>query len=370
MNERRLAGMSILLAVQLLYIGQGRADSWQSAVSARVSTEFDTNPAMSPTNPGSAWRALFEPSYSLLGKIGENELRAGLALQVSRSSNKVLSPDRDSPSVFFNWLRPSDAGEFGISSRYAEMATRDSGGIDATGRVPVASTRSSRTLSGSWNKELSERSTLLADSAYEGVSYKGGTYTDYSMRSGGLRINYGLSEQITSFGRVSGNKYVPASGGPSSSLTDTTLGMNWKDEYVDWTMQVGEAKFGGNAVKEGSVEAHYTGQRTQLTLNAGRSVYPSGLGGFIKADRAMGGWSYALSEYSNIGIDLQRQKNLSTTIGSNAVGASSGIWIERSLTPSWKMKTYYLHRTNQGGGVDSASSNLFGLSFSYDNSDF
>jgi hypothetical protein len=375
MNGSRLAGMAILLAGQMLYAGQGRADSWQQAASFRVSTEHDSNPAMSATNNSGVWRALFEPSYALTGRTGESEITAGLALQMVRSSDKTLSPSQDNPSVYLNWLRPSEAGEFGISSRYAQAATRDAGGVDATGIVPASSTSKSRTLSGRWSKELSEHSTLSADTAYTGVTYNGGAYTDYSTRSGGLKISYLSSEQITSFCSVTGNKYMPANGGPSgslaeSTLSEATLGMDWRGEYMVWTVQAGKARVSGsNSETLGSVVAHYTGQQTQLTMNAGRTVTASGLGGFVKSNQVLGNWSYALSDYTNTGIDLGRQKNLSSTIGPDT-STTLGAWIDHDLTSTWKVRTYYQHRTSQGGGAESVSSNLVGLSFAYTNSDF
>jgi hypothetical protein len=274
--------------------------------------------------------------------------------------------------VFLNWLRPSESGEFGINTRYAETTTRDSGGVDAAGRVPESSTRASRSLSGNWRKELSEQSSLSADTAYEKVTYKGGgTFIDYSTRSGGLRFSYIMSEQVTSFFRVSGNKYMPANGGASSTLTDATLGMNWRAEYLDWTVQAGKSRIAGDSSStQGSVEVHYTGQQTQLSFNAGRSITPSGLGGFVKSDSMKGRWSYALSEYSNTGIDLERRTNLSTATGNSSTRSSSSIWISHNLTSLWSMRTYYQRRNNLGGGDVSASSNLLGLSLTYLNPDF
>lgn len=352
----------------MLCTGHGWAGSWQHAVSSRVSTEFDSNPAMSPTYPGGVWRALFEPSYTLMGRVGADELKAVLALQIARSSNKTLSQNRDGPSVFLDWLRQSEAGEFGISSRYDEIATRDAG-IDATGLVPEDSTRASRRLSGSWSKALSERGTLSADGAYEGVAYKGGNYFDYSTRSGGLRYSYDWSESSTPFLRVSGEKYVPAGSGASSQLANVTLGLNWKAEYVDLTLQVGQSKgSGGNTDLQGGFTAQYTGQRAQLVLSADRQVSSSGLGGFVKADHARGNWNYALSERSNTGIDLDWSKNRSIT--TNNVRTTSGVWLQRNLNPFWGVRAYYQHNIINGGGVDGASSNILGLSLVYTHSDF
>lgn len=372
MNVRRLAGMTILLAGQLLYSGQGWAESWQHTATARVSTEYDSNPAMSSANPGSVWRYLIEPGYALMGMFDESSLNAGLALQMARSSNKTLSPDRDSPTVFMNWLRPNESGEFGINTRYAETTTRDSGGVDAAGSVPESSTRASRNLSGNWRKELSEQSTLSANAAYEKITYRGdGNYTDYSARSGGLGFSYIMSEQISSFIRVSGNKYMPANGGASSSLTDATLGMNWRVEYWDWTVQAGKSRVvGGNSDTQGSVAAQYSGQRNHFVLNAGRSIAPSGLGGFTKSDLVRGSLSYVWSEYTNIGIDLERRKNFATAITGASTSTTSGAWIDHNLTAAWRMRTYFQRRAIQRGETDSVSSNLLGFSLAYLNSNF
>ncbi len=373
MKVPRFVWMSILLGGQLLYTGQVMADSWQQNVSSRVATEFDTNPAMVEAyQGGGVWRFLFEPAYTLMGKVGENEITTGLALQIARSSNKTQSPNLNDPTVFVNWLHPDEAGQFGISAKYAEMATRDTGGVDATGNVPAASTRAIRTLSGNWRQELSGQTVLIADSAYEGATYKGGgIYTDYSTRSGGLRFDYIMSEQITSYCRVSGNRYTPANGGPSSSLVDAILGINWKVEYLDWTMEAGKSRVAGSeSDTEGSIVAHYTGQQTQMTLNAGRSVSPSGLGGFVKANALSGSWSYALSEYSNTGVNLERRKNFPTAGNTASTMTTAGVWIDYALTPLWKMRTYYQHKTNQTVGFEKVFSNLVGISFAYEKNDF
>lgn len=370
MNVQRVAGLAILLACNMLYSGVGWADSWRQALVARVSTEFDTNPAMSSTRSDGIWRGLFEPSYSLMGRTGESEITTGLAVQMSRSSNKSLSPDRDSPTVFLNWLRPSTAGKFGITSRYAEVLTSDAGGADSAGRVSASSTRVSRTVGGSWSNELSALSTVSADASYSGVSYKGaGIYQNYATQTVGLKYDYVMNERTTSFYRVSGNKYVPENSGPSSQRNDVALGMVWKSEYLDWTMQAGKSKVvSGNSVTQGSVETHYAGERNQLGVNVSRLVLPSGQGGFVTTGQIGGNWSYALSDYSNAGFDISLRKNYSSANSSNST--ISGIWLDHNLNPLWKVRTYFRHRTNDVTGSAGVSSNILGFSFAYAYSDF
>jgi len=367
-NAGWLAGLFFLSAGLVLNSGQAWADSWQHTGSLRVSTEFDTNPALSSTYPGSVRRAMFEPSYTAMGRVGESELKAGLALQIARSSNQSLSQNLDSPSAFFDWSHQSEINEFGISTKYAEIATRDAG-VDGTGQVPLDSTRASRALSGRWNRSLSERTILSADGAYETITYSGGSFTDYSTQSGGLKVSYALSETGTSFFRLSGNKYVPNDGGPSSNLATVSLGFGRKVEHMDLNMQLGKSRrSGGNSDLQGAVAMTYTGERTQLTLNADRTITTSGLGDFVKVDQLKGGWSYALSERSNIGVDLQGLKNYSVTI--NNIRTMAGIWLQHELNPSWQVRTYYQHNILRGSGVSSASSNIVGISLSYAYSNF
>lgn len=353
----------------MLYSGYGRADSWQQAVTARVSTEYETNPAMSSTSPEGVWRGLFEPGYALIGMVGDNEIRTGLAVQMARASNKKLSPDRDSPSVFLNWLRQGETGGFDISSRYTEVSTREVDGIDAAGLVPASSTRVSRTLTGKWNKEMSELSTVSLDGSYDRVSYRGGTYVNYSTQTVGLTFSRAWDEHITPYIRVSGNKYESEGEGQSSRRNDASIGLDWKAEYLVWSMQAGQSRVvGGNTSTQGSVETKYTGQLNQLGLIASRQVVPSGLGGFVKADQLSGNWSYALSEYSRTGLNLVWQKNLSSE--NSSTSASSDVWLEHNLNALWTLRTHYQHRTSDVAGSESVSSDIFGLSFAYAYSDF
>src|SRR5512141_80239 len=120
----RASALSITLAGLMLCAGLSRAEVWQQAVSARVSTEYETNPAMSAVKQESLWREMLDPGYTLAGALGANELSAGASVHIERSSNKTLRQDREDPTVFFNWKRSGETGEFGIVTRYNEVATR------------------------------------------------------------------------------------------------------------------------------------------------------------------------------------------------------------------------------------------------------
>ena len=113
---------------------------------------------------------------------------------------------------------------------------------------------------------------------------------------------------------------------------------------------------------------HFSGQRNQLVLSAERQVTSSGLGGFVKADQSSGNWSYALSELSSAGVDLEWRKNYSIEI--NNIRTSAGVWLQRNINQFWTTRLNF-KRNNIGGGiVESARSDIVGLTFIYTDSDF
>jgi hypothetical protein len=262
-----------------------------------------------------------------------------------------------------------EQGEFEISSKYAEIATRDAG-IDASGLVPVASTRRSRTTSGRFSKSLNERSILSADGSYESVSYKGGAYVDYDTRSANMLVNYTWSERSTPYLKTSYADYVPANGGPISRFASAILGFNWQlSDSLAGTLHAGKYKITGIAKLGtlGGAALQYTGELNQLSLNAARQVLPTGLGGFVIVDQADGNWSYAWSERSKVGIDLVWRK---TYFSPESINRTAGAWLQQELNSFWTVRGYCMRNTLNGGVVDGASSSILGISFMYTNTDF
>ncbi len=368
---RPFDGLSIMLAILVLNSGQSWADAWQQTGSARVSTEYESNPAMSPSNPEDVKRVLFEPSYSLTRIIGENELMTGIALQIARSSNQSLSPNRDNPRIFLNWKRQYENGELGVASRYAEIATRDAG-VDLTGTAPLASTRASRTLSGRWSNALSEHSTLSADSNYERVSYTNGNYIDYATRSGSIMLNYAWNEYKTSFLQILHTDYDPAKDNTPSSFTNFIVaGLNWRSsDTLDGILTVGKAKVSDGVINsQGTVTVRYTGERNHLSLSLIRQIAPNSLGGFVTTDQANGSWSYSLSEKTDTGIDLMWQQSHFTA--ADITNSTTGAWVQHDLNPFWGLRTYYQERRIlYGVSAGGASSYILGFTLVYTRTGF
>lgn len=297
-----------------------------------------------------------------------NELSAGLSAQIARTSNKALSQDRNDPSSFLDWRRKSTAGEFGLTARYDEVATRIAE-INNTDLGYSDGTRSSRTLSGDWSNALTARSTLALNGAYNDVTYQGGTYSDYVTRSGGMNFNYASGERSSPFIKMSYRDTKPTESNTLTRFASTLVGWNWEiKDYLHTSLQVGKSKTSGTQIaKQAAAEVKYTGQRTSLVLNGGRQVSASGLGGLVVVDQLKGGWSYALGEHSNIGIDSSWSRSHSPTETTNR---TSGVWLQLDLNSYCSMRVYYQHRIRERGEVDVANSDMLGYSLVFSQADF
>lgn len=330
--------------------------------------EYDSNPIMAPGYHEGVWRSIIVPNYQLKRTGDSSEVNGGAVLQIERSSNQALSQNRNDPSVFLDGRQESEAGEFGLSARYDVVSTRIAD-IDNAGPLVADSTRSSKTISGSWSKALSEHSTLSVDGSYEGVYYSGGPYLNYVDQTVGFRYSYSWSGRIATFLSLSNDKYVQAGGGPSSRLTTTTLGLDWKiADNLEGTFQAGRNTIdNGQASKQGSVEVNYTGERAGLIVNASRQITPSGQGGFVATDQANGRWSYAVSELNNAGIDMSWRKTF--FIPNIVTDSSMGAWLQHEINSFWLVRTNYLYRKREQIEFGNANSNYLGMAFIFSHSE-
>lgn len=359
--------MFAMLGVMIFFVKTSQAGSWEQASSARFTNEYDSNPARSAYNPGGVWRTMLEPGYTLTGRFSMDLWRTGLSVQMERSSDETLSPTRNSPIAFMDWLHQYSTGEFGISTHYTEISTRYST-IDNTAQAPASSTRTSRGVSGTWQQALSNRSMLSFNANHENVFYSGGNFIDYASRSAEASFKFALDESHTPYMTVQYVDYEPSSGIEPGMLVRSLLGWNWKNsDHLEFTIQGG--RYHNSQAQSGSLysgTAQYTGENHTFLLNAQRQVAPSGLGGFVTVDQANASWGHDLNERNKTGIDLTIQKNLD----SNAINRTEGIWLQNILSLYWNMRLYYSHNQFYGDAIAGSSSNIIGLTFTYTYPDF
>lgn len=347
------------------------ADVWHHSVSASLTGEYDSNPNLSQSDEGSVWRTKLVPTYSLIGTFGVDEYKAGLSLNLERSTDQALSEDREDPSFYLSWLRQTETGGFGINARYEKASTRITE-LEESGLVTTDGTRTSMSLAGNWRSALSERSTLAANAEYRDVTYDGGTYTDYSNLSGGISFSHALSERIEPFLSATASRYEPdGPSGSSSNHYSAQAGVKWKaSERLDWILQGGSSLITGETDDTGwqaSFGLHYITQRSDLALNAGRYVNPSGEGGYAASDQVKGAWSYAINERTRSGIDAAWRNYMGDTPNTLY---EFGAWISRELTPFWSARLSYRYKQRQEEGLSDATENLLGMTLSYSHPGF
>ena len=292
--RQNLLGWALTAGALLGLLGHvpALADEWRQSGSVPMTLEYDSNPTLSANNKQSVWRTKILPAYNLIGTYGVDEIKAGLALRIERSSDEAISQNREDPILSLGWRRLTQTGEFGLVANYEQASTRFTE-LEETGQQLRDGTRTTQSLAGNWRSTISERSTLSADGNYKQVSYDQGGLTNYANLTAGLTYSYAWSERIEPFVRGTASHYEPSGSTlPSSDHTSLMGGVKWKaSEYLEWTAQAGASSVSGATSDTGwigSLAVHYLGPRYDLLLDAGRYVKDSGQGGFIESDDIKG----------------------------------------------------------------------------------
>ncbi len=362
----RFFKLFVFFAGSTIYSGQIFADVWQSALSNYVSEDYSVNPAMLPGNSTGVWLSTVRPGYTLNRTDGENELSAVAKLTAVESSNTALSVDRTDPSVALNWLRKNDTGEYGITTKYEQIATRTAPGV--TSQFLVDSTQTLRTVSANWSNSFSEKDTLTAKGSYIGSDYNGGGFINYSTQTANLIYSHIVSESVVPSLSLAYTEMTFTANQPPISILSPMLVMEWKiSQSLDSTLRVGNSFSSiGNTPQFLSL-LNYTGEQTSLTFKAGYLTTPSGFGGFMTTGSINGIVTHELSEQNSLGLNLGWSKSF--TLMYNSYGTMDA-WVQHHIDELWTVKTHFLHSLIEGGGLSAAASNVVGVSLNYTGSEF
>jgi hypothetical protein len=363
-----LSAALILLLTLAQHTDPAHAASWQHTVSSQLTTEYNSNPNLTSSNPEAISRVILSPSYALIGQPDDNQtFKVGAALQIVRSSNETLSPSRNSPILSLDWSRQYETGELGLGSQYTENSTRNTDGVDATSSIE--GTQASRTFNLRVTKMLTERSTLVTNGEYQSVTFKGGPFIDYSTRSASLMFNYTWSESNVPFVKYSYLGFVPVEGGVTTRLDVAALGLNtkWSDR-LDSTVELGQSQDTNKQTgTQSAASLTYQSLNSQFTLKASHQSVPSGINGLVLTDQINAGWSYDLNDQQKVGIDAMWQ---TSHLIADVTSRTEGVWLQTQLNPLWGLRTYYQQNTVDRGNNNTASSYILGLNLGYTHPDF
>ena len=349
------------------------AGEWHQSVSLPTSLEYDSNLPLSATNKKGVSRLIVVPTYDLVGTFGVDEFKAGLGLNIERSSDQITSMNREDPKFLLGWRRLTETGEFGLITRYEEASTRASELLE-TGLVVNDSTRKTKSLAGNWRTAISELSTLTTDAEYKAVAYDAGTLTNFNNLSAGITWGYAWSERIEPFVRFAVSHYDPEKKTATVVASDNytvTGGVKLKtSEQMEWTVQGGSNTVSAGATNtswQGSFAMQYLADRYDVAFNMGRSVSASGEGGFVESDLIKGTLGYVINERSRAGVGATWQDNKGAIPNTMQLLDAS---VSHELSPFWSARLYYQHKLRSQNGQPDASGDLLGLTFVYSHPDF
>lgn len=364
-----------LAALTLLLAAPAQAGRFQHDLSAGLSADYDSNPALAASGASGIWRFSATPGYRLTGADGADLWSARLGLRLERSSDAAASADREDPSLSLSWSRQAPAGQFSLSASYDQASTRVTEFRD-TGLVSADGTRTAQSLSASWLGELNERDSLSLTGSHADTSYSGGTLSDYANQSLGATLTRAWSERAATYLRLSASRYQPASGVGASHSYDALAGLSLtRSERLNLDLRAGfnsTSSGGGNGGWQGGATLGYDyAPRARLALDLGRSTASSGAGGFATADNFDGHWNLAVSERDSAGLDLSWHRSATATAGAGATTTRQfSLWGSRELSPAWRLRLSYLYKQRSGAGLASADAHVLGLALSYAHPDF
>lgn len=360
-----------LLPLAMLAGEAAHADQWAHSISAPTSIDYDTNLPLTTRNKRSVTRAIFVPTYNLIGTFGADEYKLGLGARIERSSDKRVSNDREDPNLSMGWRRATERGEVGLNYRFDQVSSR-AAELEETGARSGDGTRTTHALGGNWRHALSDRNTLTTGLNYQDVSFKDSTSTDYT--NTGLSLTYGhqWSERVEPFATASASHYEPKSGLTSSSDNYTLQGgVNVKaSENLSYTVQAGMSRVDGRDTDTGwlgSLVMRYAGPRYDYSIEGGRAVTASGEGGFVQNDYLRAAWSYAFSERTRLGLDASWRDSKGTQPN---IYTQAGAWASYELSHFWSARAYATYKERRQDGQPAASGNVVGITLIYSHPDF
>ncbi len=369
MNAATLAGA--LGALALLLPAAARADRFEHGLTAAVASEYDSNPALSATTSTGVWRYSLVPGYSLNRVSGADVWNARLGLRLERSSDADLSIGREDPSLSLAWMRQTPTGSFGVSADYEETSTRVAE-LQDSGLVAADGSKIGNNFAATWSQALDERGTLSLNLGHAGISYRGGSLTDYATLSAGATLSRARDERTSHYLRFSAARYTPESGGADSDSFDFLAGMRLsRSERLNLDLSAGINRTVAQTAKngwQGSVKLNYAlDERSAFSFDLGRSVASSGVGGFVESDVLNASWHRALSDKQSIGASWSKRRSQAAATGDTA---QLNLFASRALGEAWSLRASYLYKQAQGGGVAAASGHVLSLTLSYANPDF
>jgi len=300
------------------------------------------------------------PEYKITASDDRNVWSGLIGLVVERSSDTVISNDREDPFATVEWLRELESGSFGLTAEYRKQSTRLTQ-FRETGLVSEDSTSVSRSIEAKWNMALSARFELDLGAAYEKTKISGSAqFEDNDVREISARLGYKLNEIVKPFVSVVATDYRAVDrikfqnffGGAVIELSPTFI--------IETGAGIVHVSTTGDNDSAGFFRLIYEGERNTVDLALSRDAQTTDINNVIISEDLDLNYTYELTEKSRSGIKL----GLSQTSTDQETKEIYGFY-ERDFSESWVVRAYMgLNKLETDGGR-SANNKTAGISFVY-----
>ena len=352
----------------VFYSTQAVAIILEQKASVLTGIEYDSNPTFSTSNESlSVWRITALPTYtaSLVEERNRWFTTAGLRLQ--RSSDSAISESRQDPNLIIGWEHEYARGLFNITADYTKTSSRlnefiTNGVIDRDGSA------TSKSISASWSRLLTERLNLSAAGQYLQIDYAGSGLSNYKTKSISSSLTYELNEKVSPYVQVDVSKLNSETNNAQSKVSQSLV-VGTKvllRPNLNMTANVGlNRQESGNGLLA-NLTMYYLAERYSAQGSLSRNVTPSGLGQFQETNNLSLSYAYELSDKTRAGSDFAWSSNSST--GGNK-SLQLGGWYSKEISELWQLKLN-LNLRQLKNDSQSANSSIIGISLNYHTPDF
>jgi hypothetical protein len=334
-------------------------------ISVPMGLDYDTNPTMVEDGKQSIWRFAAAPVYHVSTINDLNRWYADLGFKILRSSNTDVSINRLDPSIDVGWNRDFETSGFGVSLHFDKASSRFIE-LKRNGIVDKDGTATNKSISASWNKQLSDKLKVGVTGLYSKTKFSRSNFTDSDTKALNANFDYEYNEKILPFLQVGITKYNPD--GKSTTSKNVLVGSKIiinPEWFITPAIGINQQAGAGSGFV-GSMGFNWLGEKYLLDGAFSRSVSPSNVGSFQKTDRIRLSYSYLLNSFDRYGLDFDWSKNRSDFASDSKL--LSG-WFARDLSQSWQMKVYTdIKKINSDS--QNVTGNIFGINFIYNTLEF
>ena len=356
--------LSKLLAFGLVFNStQAAALILEQKLSVVTGVEYDSNPAFASSNQQSVWRYTAVPSYTASLVEERNRWFTTASLSLQRSSDNAISESRQDPNLIVGWEHEYERGIFNITADYSKTSSRLNEFI-SNGVVDKDGSATSKSISASWSRLLTDRLNLSAAGQYSQIDYTGSGFSNYKTKSISSSLTYELNETISPFVQVGVSKLNSDASNTQSKVSQSYLvGTNaLLRPNLNMSTSLGiNYRQGSGSGLVANLTMTYLAERYNVQGSLSRNVTASGIGEFQETNNLSLKYVYELSDKASVGSEFGWSSNGSTG-GNNTM--QLGGWYSKELSELSQLR-FNVNLKQLNNGSQSANSSVVGISFNY-----